>query len=668
MSGTRRGGRVVVVSLLFGVLAVVGLAVLGGTAVAQSAPDCATVGYEQNGDGAYQVTNVSQLQCMGNDSTTTTSSDDFVLTTDVDASGTASWNGGDGFAPVGADAGGFAGTFDGNGHTISGLTADRGSERDVGLFATLTSEATVSDVTLENVDVTGEADVGALAGRNDGTVQGSSATGQVASDAASVGGLVGVNDGTVTEASAAVEVDGDYWTGGLVGTNRGTVRASSASGNVSGRQDVGGLVGNNDGTVSDSTASGRVTGTVGEIGGLVGDHDGDISASSATGDVTGQVDVGGLVGQSEGSVADSFARGNVTGDGSVGGLVGENDGTAVTDSYAVGRVDGDTEVGGLVGLNGAGATVETSYAACSVSGTSDVGGLVGADGGGSVTEAYWDVDTTNQTGSAGGTGLSSENMTGADAEATMTGFDFASTWTADGGTYPYLQANSQSPAPDPSCTFGAVEAAPREDDGDDSDDGDPTITNYRVTVEGDRLTVTFDSDDNPIEITVDIDGPTDGELDREDFSGNDFEGFRATYTVERDGVYTVELLSVRDAGWDNGADDREYSETVTVQTADNVTNGTETNGTATDDATNGSATEDAGTSDDTSPTPTATPTPEPTEAGEDAPVAEGTATPTEAEPTDTPTDGDGPGFGVWAALAALAAVATLLVRRRLPRS
>jgi hypothetical protein len=138
----------------------------------------------------------------------------------------------------------------------------------------------------------------------------------------------------------------------------------------------------------------------------------------------------------------------------VGGLAGGLIfGSKIEKSYALGSVDGETYVGGLVGYDSSGPTVTESYAAGSVDGDSSVGGLVGRGDEGravvvTVTDSYWDVPATGQTESNGGTGLGNlddqppaDEMTGADAEANMDGFDFEETWMTveDPDDYPRLE-------------------------------------------------------------------------------------------------------------------------------------------------------------------------------------------------------------------------------------
>jgi hypothetical protein len=369
--------------------------VIGGPA-----PDCSTVSY--NGDGSeanpYEVGNVDQLQCIEEQGLDA----NYEVVSDIDASETDSWNGGDGFEPIGelnfrGDTE-FNGTFDGADYTVSGLYIDRGSADDVGLFGGVGSGGRLENVSLENVNVSG------------GTA----------------GGLVGNNGGNVTESYANGNVSGGFGVGGLVGYNRGNVTESYANGNVSGNDDVGGLVGFNSG------------GTVGE--------------SYATGDVFGDGNVGGLVGvQEAGTVRESYATGDVSADGvAVGGLVGGSG--YVEESYATGDVSGDGNVGGLVGISG---TVTESYATGSISGNDEVGGLVGSNdffgNRGNVTDSYWDTQSTGQSTSAGnGTGLTTSEMTGSAATSNMAGFDFTDTWktVTSPDDYPILAWQTQT-APSP---------------------------------------------------------------------------------------------------------------------------------------------------------------------------------------------------------------------------
>ncbi|TKX84330.1 hypothetical protein EXE43_19510, partial [Halorubrum sp. SS5] len=258
----------------------------------------------------YRIANASELQAMEDDLDA-----NYTLVSDINAATTAEWNNGSGFDPVGPSYDRrFTGSFDGNNHTVTGLTIDRPDASNIGLFGATAGGATLSDVSLTNVNVSG----------------GESNT----------GGLVGLfEDSTVRNASAAGSATGDENVGMLVGYNGGTITDASAAGNVTGSQEVGGFAGYNVGLIQRARASVSVDGTgFGNVGGLVGVNGGvdggTIRNATASGSVTGDLRVGGLVGynQDRGTLRETFAVGAVTGNEQAGGLFGNNLGT-VEESY-----------------------------------------------------------------------------------------------------------------------------------------------------------------------------------------------------------------------------------------------------------------------------------------------------------------------------------------------
>ena len=193
----------------------------------------------------------------------------------------------------------LAGEFDGNGHSIRNLGFRFGFAACVGLFGYLAPSGRVSDVSAENVDITG---------------------------ANGVGGLVGWKEGTVSSSYSTGSVTGTDDVGGLVGFNGGTVRNSYSDCRVNGRSSVGGLLGRHwGGTVSNSYSTGSASGER-QIGGLVGWNDAIVSNCYSTSSVTGEREVGGLVGLNNQSVSNSYSIGIVTGISCVGGLVGSGHG------------------------------------------------------------------------------------------------------------------------------------------------------------------------------------------------------------------------------------------------------------------------------------------------------------------------------------------------------
>ncbi|WP_263020928.1 GLUG motif-containing protein [Natronobiforma cellulositropha] len=210
-------------------------------------------------DDPYVLTSAADVQQIEQDR-----SAHYELAGDIDASGVA------GFEPIGDATAPFTGSFDGNGHTIAGLTIHAENDDHVGLFGVVDG-GVVEAVHLADADVRGGAMVGALVGFNAGEVHAASASGTV-SGTDDVGGLVGVADGPVTESAALTDVEGSSAVGGLVGFNScGPVTDTWAGGEVSGDERVGGLVGENHCTVSRSYATGSVDGGV-DTGGAIGDH------------------------------------------------------------------------------------------------------------------------------------------------------------------------------------------------------------------------------------------------------------------------------------------------------------------------------------------------------------------------------------------------------------
>jgi len=251
------------------------------------APVCSNVNYNGAGTSSnpYEVSNVDQLQCINSQGLDA----NYVQVSDIDASGTSSWNTGKGFDPIGNSTDLFTGTFDGADHTVSGLYIDRGSTSEVGLFGSVDSPARLENVGLENIDITGNEFVGGLVGKNEGTVERSYATGNV-SGTDDVGGLIGLNGGNVTESYATGDVSGNDDVGGLVGFNDGTVGESYAtgSGSVSGTDDVGGLVGFNDsGTVTDSYWDTVTTGQSTSAGNGTGLNTSEMTGTAAVSNMTG---------------------------------------------------------------------------------------------------------------------------------------------------------------------------------------------------------------------------------------------------------------------------------------------------------------------------------------------------------------------------------------------
>ena len=311
-------------------------------------------------------------------------------------------NGGEGWAPVGNLSASFAGTLDGNQHVIIGLEMARVNEGGVGLFGAMESSATVKNLRLLNINISG------------GNY---------------TGGVVGLSVGTLLNVTVQGEVIGTgTLTGGVVGGSglNGQLTRVSFYGTVIGRDQTGGLVGQNLSTIELTSARAHVTGAA-STGGAIGDNGASISRLFSTGQVNGTDYVGGLVGRTLANVHDSYSSAQVTAtNGVAGGLIG-----------SVGSTPNDVEI-------------KNSYSTGSVSGNSVSGGLVGnasrvSSPAFDITDSFWDVDASG-IGSVGEDDVGAIGKTTADMkkQATFTNWDFTANtgdWLrVEDQTYPQLQA------------------------------------------------------------------------------------------------------------------------------------------------------------------------------------------------------------------------------------
>ncbi|WP_165825242.1 YDG domain-containing protein [Rhodopseudomonas palustris] len=263
-----------------------------------------------NAGSPYQIADVYGLQGIGSSSALLAAS--YVLANDVDATGTANWNSGAGFVPIGNSTTKFSGSFDGLGHTISGLTIHRSSTDQVGLFGSGSASSAISRLTMANVDIIGHVNVGGLIGQSVGTVTAVSVSGSVVASNLNVGGVAGqlASGGSISDSQSSATVEGYIQVGGLVGgLAGGTISRSNATGIVKGRNNgsiagnAGGLVGAaaNGGSISDSYSTASVS--AGGAGGLIGTTNGAVTLSNvwSSGRVSSQLPGGGVIYQQFGS-------------------------------------------------------------------------------------------------------------------------------------------------------------------------------------------------------------------------------------------------------------------------------------------------------------------------------------------------------------------------------
>ena len=205
------------------------------------------------------------------------------------------------WTPIGTDYdNSYTGTFDGGGHTITGLTVTT-NDQFVGLFGYLNSAGTVKNVVMEGIQITSNHMFGCT------------------------GGVVGYSWGTIENCSVSGSVSGTMCVGGVVGTQWvGSITGCSSSATVKGTVDVGGVAGQTDfgATLTACYATGNVTIEIDPIkdiagGGLVG-LNGECSLLAcyaignvtSTGSGTGKVDIGGFLGENNSFVTACYWKNN----------------------------------------------------------------------------------------------------------------------------------------------------------------------------------------------------------------------------------------------------------------------------------------------------------------------------------------------------------------------
>ena len=246
----------------------------------------AAKGYTIENDGSYTVTSADGLMNVAELVNGGKTDINITLDKNIDLTGKV-------WTPIGTDYdNAYTGTFDGGGHTITGLTVTTNDEY-AGLFGYLgnfgNAAATVKNVVMEGIQITcnhRSGYAGGVAGFSWGTIENCSVSGSV-SGTVSVGGVVGIQrDGSITGCCSSATVKGTLNVGGVAGqTNFGaTLTACYATGNVTieidPRQNIsgGGLVGFNDGisllacyATGNVTSTGSSTGYM-HIGGFLGDN------------------------------------------------------------------------------------------------------------------------------------------------------------------------------------------------------------------------------------------------------------------------------------------------------------------------------------------------------------------------------------------------------------
>ena len=252
-------------------------------------------GYIIEDDGSYTVYNADGLMNIAELVNGGKTDINITLDKNIDLTGKA-------WTPIGTDYdNSYKGTFDGGGHTITGLTFTTNDEF-AGLFGWLNRAGTVKNVVMEGVQITSHQIYGG-----------------------SIGGVVGSGWGTIENCSVSGNVSGTVYVGGVVGVQiGGSITGCSSSATVKGTVDVGGVAGqtNSSATLTACYATGNVIIEINPKkniagGSLVGMNAGiSLLACYATGNVTstgsstGKVHIGGFLGNNYTTVTACYWKNN----------------------------------------------------------------------------------------------------------------------------------------------------------------------------------------------------------------------------------------------------------------------------------------------------------------------------------------------------------------------
>ena len=177
--------------------------------------------------------------------------------------------------PIAADYGRYKGTFDGQGHTISGLYFNDSSAECIGIVGDLDRGGVIQNVGLENSYFHVYQYTAGICGYNSGTIRNCYNAGTVIGEFILIGGIVGAfNVGTVSNCYNTGNITGESDVGGVCGNNMSsnTIENCYNTGNITGDMDLGGICGSNtaNAIIKNCYNTGDVTGTDEEIGGIIG--------------------------------------------------------------------------------------------------------------------------------------------------------------------------------------------------------------------------------------------------------------------------------------------------------------------------------------------------------------------------------------------------------------
>ena len=371
--------------------------------------------YDKAAGNDYVIRNAHELRAFAD--LLDTGEDDFsgatvTIAADIDLGGITEQGGYgiEGLSWYLSRLGNFAGTFDGDGHTISGVYLNCPTTDKVGFFDELAGTAVVKNLTVKG-KIIGRDYVGGIAGStaSGAVIENCKFSGTVigASEYGYVGGIVGramktTIGGCETRGSVTAEMAEAYrehqqgYVGGICGYNYGStiLRCTNHAAVTGNGYGTGGITGFSQlASVTDSINEGTVYGfeNVGGISGKIaasgsaGLH----SGCTNSGIVSGTMKVGGICGIAVGvvqtengyqTVLDCSNTGTITAQNHAGGIAGYIHDSVIGKSFNEGDVNTAQYSGGIVGY-GLGCQISNSYNTGSITASKDfAGGIMAYDG------------------------------------------------------------------------------------------------------------------------------------------------------------------------------------------------------------------------------------------------------------------------------------------------
>ncbi|HIQ68282.1 MAG TPA: bacterial Ig-like domain-containing protein [Candidatus Faecousia excrementigallinarum] len=413
--------------------------------------------------------------------------EDIVFTEeDFEANG-AYYNNGQGWEPIGAYrwdfSTSFTGTFDGDGHTITGLKMNLVASEEVyaGLFGYI-KNGTVTNLGMVDSQIQGESTerydycyAGGIAGYvADGTISNCRNTGEVTtssvqsfsyaggiagrisgssiSNCCNTGGVTAKNDaggiaGWVTDNCTIIscrntgEVTAEENAGGVGGNvSGGTISSCSNTGGVTAGDDAGGIVGYTEGGTIQGCANGGEVTSSSRAGGIVGSvwKGGTVSASCNTSAVLGRWAAGGIVCHLEDSaISGCYNTGDVSASRFAGGVSGQVGLSTIRNCYNNGAVSSRNDYAGGISAYASSSTFSSCYNTGAVLASSETsyrhyaGGIAGYTYNSDISFCYF-LDTAQRGIANGGGETTACTWEAMKKQDTFQGFDFETAWTMEG--------------------------------------------------------------------------------------------------------------------------------------------------------------------------------------------------------------------------------------------